>query len=314
MGDQPRKHHTVPQFYLAGFTKSDSEDGDLWVLDQERQKSWKSTPKQSAHIRDFHRIEAKPDGDPMIYEKTFAVFESKWSPVVRQVIQRREIPDDESFSDLMMFVAFMAVRVPRIREIQSEFVDRVSKKELHATFSTEVGRTSFRKFIEESGQVLSDTEFNEMVTYGLSGAFEVDFEQTWHVQQMGQSALYLEPILSQREWVLWIADDDAPDLICSDSPVVPTLASSVAGPNTPGFATPNTVVSIPLNRRIALVSMMEKRLPPRRLDRTTIGAINSATGKHANQLYMPENDFVWQMKNRQIGNANDLLSFLKNGR
>jgi hypothetical protein len=313
MGDQPRKHHTVPQFYLAGFTKSESVDGDLWVLDQERQKTWKNTPKQSAHIRDFHEIEAKPDGDPMIFEKTLGVFEGRWSPVVRKVIQEREIPDDESFGDLMMFAAYIAVRVPRIREIQSEFVDRVSKKEIHTTFSTEEGRTQFRKFMEESGDVVSDAEFDEMVACMLSGEFKVDFEQTWHIQQMGQSALYLAPLLSQREWVLWIANDDAPDLICSDSPVVPTWASTVSGMNSPAFGTPNTVVSIPLNRRIALVSMMERRLPPLKLDRATVAAINSATGKHANQLYMSENDVVWQMGNREIGNSNDLLRILKAG-
>lgn len=253
MADQPRKHHTVPQFYLAGFTKTDSKDGNLYVIDKSQRKTWKSTPRKTAHKRDFHAIEAKPGGDPMIFEKTLATFEARWSTVVRQVLQTEEIPEDESFGDLMMFVACMAVRVTRIRGIQSDFVDRVSKAEIYAAFATEEGRANFRRVIEGDGDKFSDEEFQQMVDFGLSGNFDVDFEQTWHVQQMLQSMLYLAPKLSLRKWVLWIAEDDAPDLICSDSPVAPTRANPVNGPYSPAFGTPNTIVSIPLDRRVALL-------------------------------------------------------------
>lgn len=311
MGNQPHKHHTVPQFYLAGFTKSDSKDGDLFVLDQTQQKSWKSTPRNSAHSRDFHAIEAGLGKDPMIIEKTLAEFETQWGSAVRQVIQRQAIPDDDSFGDLMMFVASMAVRVVRFREILADFVDRVSKSEIVASFSTEEGRAAFRKVIEEQVQDLSDEAFEELVAYGLSGQFDVDFEQTWHVQQMVLATANLAPLLSLRKWTLWIADDGVPDLICSDSPVAPTWASQVNGPYSPAFGTPNTIVSIPLNRRIALVSMLDVQLPERRLDRAAVAAINSATGKYANQLYAPDPDFVWAMKDHRVGNAEDLLMSLR---
>ena len=45
MAGQPRKHHYVPQFYLAGFTENDSKDGQLFVLDKEQRKTWAKTPK-----------------------------------------------------------------------------------------------------------------------------------------------------------------------------------------------------------------------------------------------------------------------------
>lgn len=53
MKNVPRKHHYVPQFYLAGFTLDGSSESPLFVCDQEQSKTWKSTPKQSAHRRDF---------------------------------------------------------------------------------------------------------------------------------------------------------------------------------------------------------------------------------------------------------------------
>ena len=314
MGDQPRRHHFIPQFYLAGFTKSNTRDGDLFVFDQQQLKSWKSSPKQTALIRDFHAIEAGPDGDSMVVEKALSKLEGEWSIALRRVIEQQVLPDDESFADLMVFIAFMAVRVKRIRDILSDFIDRVSKKEIQATLATEEGCSRFRRVIESQGRKLSDEEFEQLVSFGRSGQFDVDYEQTWHVQQIVQMAATLAPLLSLRKWSLWIAEPDAPDLICSDSPVVPKWAFSDRGPHSPAFGTTNTIVSVPLNRRMALVSMLEMQLPEKRLDRTAVASINSATGMYANQLYASEPDFVWAMKNHEVGNSNDRFTSLRSDR
>jgi hypothetical protein len=311
MGDQPRRHHFVPQFYLAGFTKTASTDGGLYVLDQKQLRTWKSSPKQAAHQRDFHAIDAGPSGDPMAVEKALSTLEGQWSSVVRRVIQDQTIPKDEAFGDLMVFVAFMAVRVKRIREVLSGFIDRVSKAEVFATLATEEGRASFRQVIESQGQKLSDEEFEQLIAFCQSGQFDVDYEQTWHVQKIIEMSATLAPVLSQRIWALWIAEVDSPDLICSESPVAPTWYLPVRGPYSPAFGTPNTIVSIPLNRRVALVSMIESQLPNKRLDRAGVAAVNSATGMYANQLYSAEADFVWAMSDHQVGNVNDLLTSLR---
>lgn len=311
MGDQPRRHHFVPQFYLAGFTQSASSDGDLYVFDQQQIKSWKSSPKQTAHMRDFHAIDVGPDGDPMVVEKALSKLESQWSSALRKVVEQKVLPNDESFADLMIFVAFMAVRVKRIREIVSGFIDRVSKNEIQAALATEEGRVSFRKVIEDQNCPMTDEEFEQLVSFGKSEQFEVDYDQTWHVQQIIKMAAQLAPILSLRKWVLWIVEDDVPDLICSDSPVTATWATPVRGPYSPAFGTMNTIVSVPLNRRVVLASIIEVQLPQQRLDREAVAAMNSATRLYGNQLYSPQPDFVWAMKNQQIGNAKDLFNYLQ---
>lgn len=254
MRNQPRRHHFVPQFYLAGFTETDSNEGDLYVLDQRQLKTWKNTPKQTAFQR---AIDAGPGGDPMGIEKSLSDLEGVWATAIRQVVQQQALPTDRSFADLMIFVAFMAVRVKRFREILSDFVDRASKAEIRANLASEEGRASFRKVIEAQGRSLSDEEFNQVVAFGLSGQFDVEFDRTWHVRQMIETALALAPSLSLRKWVLWTSEDGAPDLICSDSPVAPSWATQVSGPYSPAFGTPTTIVSVPLNRRMAIASMLE---------------------------------------------------------
>jgi Protein of unknown function (DUF4238) len=314
VANQPRKHHQVPQFYLAGFTKSDSKDGDLYVLDKKQRKIWISTPTGTAHKRDFHRINVGPDVDPMAIEKALGQLEGRWSAILKSVVEKQAIPDGEPFADLMMFVAFMAVRVSRIRDILSNFIDRVSKTEIQMMFHTKEAQADFRKALADLGRSMSDAEFEELVRFAQSGEYEVNFEQTWHVQEMVEMASTLAPVLSLRNWCLWIAEESAPDLICSDSPVAPSWVVPVSGWMSPAFGTRNTIVSVPLNRRIALVSMIENALPQIRLDRDSVAAVNSMTAMYANQLYSSEPDFVWRMKDDRVGDAEALLNALGNQR
>jgi hypothetical protein len=160
------------------------------------------------------------------------------------------------------------------------------------------------------GHKISDEGFEQLVSFGQCEEYDVNFDQTWHVQEMVRMAVTLEPLLSLRKWCLWIADETAPDLICSDSPVAPTWAVPMPGAMSPAFGTPNTIVSVPLNRRIALVSMIEEQLPATNLDRGGVAAVNSMTAMYANQLYSSEPDFVWTMAKYRVGNADQLLNAL----
>jgi hypothetical protein len=56
-GRMPRRHHFIPQFYLAGFTDSGQRDGSLWILNREDGLRWQGTPASVAHERDFYRVD-----------------------------------------------------------------------------------------------------------------------------------------------------------------------------------------------------------------------------------------------------------------
>ena len=315
-GDQPRRHHFVSQFYLAGFTKNDSAKDALYVLDKKQLKTWKSTPENTAHIRDFHAIDPEKGGDPMVVEKELGKLEGQWRMTLRAIIEAEALPsDDKAIADLMMFVAFQFVRVQRIRSILSDSIDGLSKSLIQMILATAESRAGFRKVVESQDKKLTDQEFEQFVEFGKGGEYDVDYEQTWHVQQMIQMATVLAPLLNSRKWSLWIADADSPDLICSDSPVAATWATA---PDQwiipPAFGTPNTIVSVPLNRRVAIVSMIEKQLPEMRLNKAGVAAVNSMTSMYANQVFSSESDFVWTMKDYSLGNSVAMLTALRDER
>lgn len=311
MTSQPRKHHYVPQFYLAGFTLDDSKDGRLFVLDKEKRRTWTSTPKGTAHQRDFYAVDHSVGGDRMAVEKALAHWEAKWSAAVSVTIANESLPNDDSLADLMMFVAFMAVRVNRVRDVISTAIDGVLKELINLSLASKNGQERFRQILLDSGHELSDDDFERLVSFGESGEYSVNFEQTWHVQNMLYMGALLAPLLSLRKWRLWIADNSSPDLICSDSPVAATWATPTTGPMPPGFGTPNTIVSLPLSRRMALVSLIEDYLPAVPLDRVGVAIINSMTAMYANQIYSPASDFVISIADHQVGNTAELLKALR---
>ena len=75
----------------------------------------------------------------MVIEKKLAEFEAvgrRWFTPLSRVAPFRETTP---FGGLMLFVAFMAVRVPRIRTTLSQFFDDVFKGLIHVTLSTPGG-------------------------------------------------------------------------------------------------------------------------------------------------------------------------------
>ncbi|MHB1033717.1 MAG: DUF4238 domain-containing protein [Pirellulales bacterium] len=321
MAKQPRKHHYVPQFYLAGFTREDSNDGTLHVLDLAKKMQRRSTPKNTAHQRDFYAVHLAGGHDPMCVEKCLSQPEGKQSVVLRRICQDKALPrnHEEAFAELLGFVAFTATRVPPMRAMFLEAMDRISKAELRATFATEAGREVFRRRAEAQIATLGpkdrafarrllddDPGLEQFAALVNSERYEVSVDQTWLVQQALRNAIELRSVLSRRKWSLGVVQDDAPDLVCSDSPVCLTWSTLGNGPHSPGFGLLNTFLTLPLNRRLALASAFEELPAAHALSTADVAEINARTMECARQVFSSEPDFVWKTEDGSMGRFPDL--------
>src|ERR1039458_9071535 len=113
---EPRRHHYVPQCWLAGFTETGENDGRVWVTDYYRQRQWPTTPENAGHIRDFYRL-ADPAPDPVVVERFFADLEGIAAPVLRSIDRERRGPSDDELDLLLQFMAYQWVRVPSFRPL-----------------------------------------------------------------------------------------------------------------------------------------------------------------------------------------------------
>lgn len=307
MARRTQQPHFIPRFYLAGFTKDGRVDSDLHVVDQERIRRWQSTPEKSARWRDFYRL--GPGADPDAVEKALAQLEADWSRVIRQVSETRILPDAGDLTILLTFVAVMAVRVPRFRTGVGKANERVLKKVAWYFVHDDKSWKYFKQANSDVGHEIDDSLRDEMRAFVDADEYTIDMERTWHIEIMLKLAERIVPLLGHRRWHLWTATEEAADLICSDSPV--SLTYGEPSPYPPGFATANTILSIPLTRRLALVSMLDADLGSRIMNDEDIAGVNSATAMYGNQLFSSESNFIWKMKNGALGGIEDLESALQ---
>ncbi len=122
-----------------------------------------------------------------------------------------------------------------------------------------------------------------------------------------QQATALIPVLAKRYWSLWLVRDNAPNLVCSDSPVYLGWTKQMRDSQPPGLGVLNTIVTVPLSRRIALVGTFEPLPKEHEVGETEVARLNSSTTMYGSVVYSAVPDFVWLTGDGKIGNRQDFL-------
>ncbi len=276
----PRRHHFVPQFYLAGLTLSGQCDEELWALSVSDGRRWKGKPDTIAHERDFYRVDEVEGLAPDAVERLLAKAESEIAPVLRTILEQEALPkrDSRDFDLLLNLIAGMAARVPHLRSVLSEFMGSIAR---HVAQLTVASPHAFEAAVESARKGGADipekVDYDTMRKFIEGEHYRVEVNRSWLVGQIFQSIDILLPLLASRQWSLLIVDGDDCDFVTSDNPV----AVSWSKPQPPSFFGPalglrRTDVTFPLSRRLALLGRFEGRATTFRADRRTV-----ATGCHA---------------------------------
>jgi hypothetical protein len=293
--NHPRKSHYLPKFYLAGFTRSGEIGDDLYVLDQVTGQEWPSSPAKAATQRDFYAVDLGPTEDPFVVEKCLGMLEGEFSRVVRGIVEHKQLPTTaDDFDWFLNFVASMVVRIPRTRRIVTAAVDRVTKDEFRNLFASRDDWERFKQTLATQGTIVPDGEYDAFKSLAINGEYNVDLDHTTHVQMMVKQMMdALLPPLAERSWSLGIAEDDAPDLVCSDVPVSvwPTREADLAQPVT--LLTRNTVLSFPITRRLIAIARYERRGAVLRVIPRGVAMFNTWTLSAARQVISTEPDFAY---------------------
>ncbi len=201
MANRPRKHHYVPSFYLAGFTWSGSDEDRLNVFDQGQIKAWSSSPRNAGHSRDFYAIDLGPGIEPTCFEsEVLAHVEGEASRVIHTAVKTKRLPEGRDFDVLLSFVALTAARTPRIRRLVGQVTDLFVKASVQSLVATEEGWQQFQSYCRDAGIKQNDDDAEQMRQFSLSGDYEVDLDQTSHVQKIVELMDAMLPLLVQRCW------------------------------------------------------------------------------------------------------------------
>lgn len=295
MSKQPIKHHYVPAFYLSLFTSNGKR---LWVFDKNQRQCWPSSPKNAAKERHFYSVEGTDD--PAAVEKLLSDVEGKSAPVVRKVIDTQKLPAGDDLDILINFVALAAVRGPKVREQFARVVDQMTKQVVLPDFLGPSGANLIRDLDASDGEEIADDQIREMQEFIEGGQFDVNLDQTWHIGTTLELFNRVLESLAQRQWAVWTIADGLGDFVCSDQPVV--LWDFEWPPDMPpNFAAPNTLLTIPLSRRVMLASCFGGLRSDFVIDdEIHVARMNTIRAVSANQIYSATEDWTWTSDNETV--------------
>jgi hypothetical protein len=298
--DAARRHHYVPACYLKHFAvPQDRHEGRLYVYDRESGRTWPSSPDNSAHQRDFYRIEVEGE-HPNLAENAYEALETRFAPTIAGVCERGTLPTDPiAMRELLAFVASQATRTPRVRAMQQRFHGDVHMLTLRMLADN---KPAFMKQLREMDGEISDEDADELFAalgerVSSNMPIEFELEQTKLIGDTLELAGELEDVLACRYWILGRPGDDDARFITTDDPVhlQPATDRRMHPLWSPAFGDANTNVLVPLGPRLLLMGLPRPFDRARlRLSRRVVAGVNAALAYTAHRfIFSSEQRFAF---------------------
>lgn len=237
-----KRHHTVPQFYLRGFSESDQ----IGTVQLPGDRRFLQNFRKAASETGFYNLEGHPDG-PDVFEKMLSEIEGDAAAVLLKIEQGAwplEQPDRDC---LAHYIAVQAVRGPEQRRNMEFIAAQFARLEIgHG------GRANVADWVQRRHGVSVTDEQAEQI-WGQAtqpGGPPIRIRPAAHIEQMGRLVDELFPYVAGRPWTL--VRFQRRSLFTSDTPVglVPQPDDEPwAGV---GFMTA-LAITFPLTRKLGLV-------------------------------------------------------------
>lgn len=236
-----RRHHTVPRFYLSGF----SQDDRLGTIRLAGNSRFIQSTRDATVVKDFYTV-TTDSGDSDIVERELAAFEGNAAKVFKSIEDGVWPLPPEDRLILGYFITLQANRVPVERNNRNYLAQQVLRLKLGAG-----GKTGLRKRLERHGQAISDESLDTLREQATGpGGLPIEHSKESHIKQTLTLAESLLPYVSGRPWCL--IEFSRRSLLTSDTPVA-LIPDDHAGLNTGvGYATA-WGITFPLSRKKGLL-------------------------------------------------------------
>lgn len=249
-----RKHHYVPQGYLAAFTDTGTKDGKFHVLDVQSGHSFRTSPGNVAAQRDFNRVDIE-GRSPDALENALAPFEGQAIAAIRRVIETRAHPRDKDWNLIVNLLTLIAVRNPRLRESFNRSREQVLRRTSELLVSDRSLWERHAEMARKAGEDLPDVSYERAKAFVEEGQYDIVFSPEGNLRIEFDTFDKVLPLLGRRQWSLLVAPDEGPEFICCDHPVTLTWKGARRGPI--GYGLEHTEVFFPLGRRVGLYGVFE---------------------------------------------------------
>lgn len=253
-----RRHHYLPQAYLAAFTGTGAKDAYFFALDVNTGHCFRTSPMKVATERDFNRVDIEGQS-PDAIEQGLAPFEEQAVRAIRSVIDTQEFPNDDDWNWILNLLGLIAVRNPQFRKSFNDSREQVIHRIGDLLISDEKIWNNHLKKMRESGEMISeDVSFDDMKQFIEERKYQIEFHPQGNLRVEFHAFNKILPILGQRTWSVLVAPNEGPEFICADHPVTLVWKRGRGGPV--GYGLKETEVFFPLGRRVGFYGVFETPL------------------------------------------------------
>ena len=170
-----RRHHYVPQAYLASFTSNGTKDGKFCVLDIHTGHAFRTSPLKVAVQRDFNRIDMEGHS-PDAIECALAPFEGEAVAAIRRVIEIQSFPNDRDWNLILNLLGLIAVRNPKFRSSFNESRKQVLRRLADLLVEDKKTWDNHIKSAREEGEgVYESVSFEDVKRFVKEGQYRIEF-------------------------------------------------------------------------------------------------------------------------------------------
>lgn len=312
---EPRKHHIVPAFYLAGFTPTGSAHGALQVFDYSTGKRYQTTPKKACRQTDFYRVE-EPGLDPNYMENVLGWHEGVVAPFVKNVACAT-ITDKRDVGETLALAASIASRNCRGRQ-QLEVA--LALKLRTAMRKGQVTREQWERLrAVEIASGATDEEvppYDEALQRLLRGEWIPRAPASLTVGLIPHAQDYLLKSIQNRHWEVHVTDSARNGgFISSESPLVwGDLDEIMLGRRQP-LTDYDIEITFPVGRDAALVSLPGARDGTCRTTDEVVAHVNQRTMLMTTGLiFHAGKDFLLMRESGEICSGSEHFAYVADAR
>ena len=288
----------------------------LHVIDKKEGKHYPAIPRNVGAKRDFNRVAIA--GYAMDEaEKLFSQMEREFAKVLKRMESTSTLPEESDMPTLFYFVALLHGHNLHVRNSFANSESEIIKQMMRLLVSSRERYESKMKQVYGEGAEVVDYE--QMKQFIDEERFDIEYEPGHHLAYELQAMDAVWPLLARRKWSLMIAAEGTSDFVCCDRPValvrtdIESLDNSYHPYARPGLDMPNTELTVPLNRRMALVATFDRKSYVATVSEETVSEFNArAIDSAARQIYCSDLSFKFS-DNGEIKSGSDFVNQMCNG-
>lgn len=287
-----RRHHFLPQGYLAGFTDSGRKDGTLHVLDLKERRSFRTSPLNVAVEKDFKRVDI--EGKPLdAIENALAPIEDQAIQAIRRVTDSGEFPSNSDHNLILNLLSLVLAQNPKSRRSLNRTRARDADEKLKWLVASQANWEHHLSLAQKAGEELrGDLSYERARQFVEERRYTIDFDNEGTLREEFRAQDELLTALGKRTWTVLLAPKDGPTFITSDYPFSLVMEHGYHGH--PTFLTANTELYFPLSKKVGFIGVLGTALRPVVNATTKVVAImNGRVLRQADQrLFLTEDNFL----------------------